>query len=304
MTLQDLLNMINQGGGSAGSTAASVSPSALSSVTNPGGALGGALGGAFGGNPSSGDASLGGNAGGLVGGIAGSALGPLGSLGGSAVGDLIGTLIGSLIGGGVPREAKTSAVGSALTGSGNPLDALVGQFVTKGANQGRVLSESGSSTFGQSAYDLADFLSALTGQQEPSVTASGFNKNPSFTAPALGKVASRLQIPAGYNFLSAANEPDAAKIIQQIVGIQQPAGSYPAQKADWQKVLQDLIAKGDLTRYQGTLGSPQGTTPTTPGTASTASVGAGTSSNPTIALPHPLAPPPVVQPPYPLQQAA
>lgn len=292
MTLQDILDMLNQNGTAmsspSGGGAASVSSSALGGL-NPlggiGGQLGGLLGGAFGGSQG-GEAGLGSGVGSLLGGLT---LGPLGALGGGFLGDFI----GSLIGGGVPREAKTSAVGSALSNSGNPLADLVGQFVSKGADMGHVLSESGGSTFGNSAETLATFLQALTGSQIPTVTGSGFEHNPTFTPPGLGLSGSHFQLPQGYQFMDASNAGDAASVIEKIIGLTTQSTNTPGKslQGDWQQVVQQLIGNGDLTKFQGTLGSP-GNAPTSPG------------ANPNVSLPHPLAQNRVqaTPAPYPLEQ--
>ena len=229
MTLQeiiDLLNQQNSGTSSSPAAAASVPSSTIGkpssagvNLSSLGGSLGGLAGGALGGNPGSNSAAIGNEVGGIAGigsGILGTLLGggllgPLGAIAGPFLGDLI----GSLIGGGVPREAKTQAIGGALTSSGNPLADLVGKFVNLGAGNGDVLSQSGSNTFGNSTQGLSTFLQALTGQQIPSVTGTGsnFTKDPTFTPPGLGNSA-HFQLPAGYNFLNQSEAPLASSVIE------------------------------------------------------------------------------------------
>jgi len=294
MTWQEWLNQQQiAGGGAPAAGAASVPMSALGGVSPAGSAAGAGLGGLFGINSNNTDAGLGGQAGGTVGGLLGSALGPLGSIGGDFIGSMLGDLLGELIGGGIPRGAKTSALGGALEGSGNPLDAIVGQFVGQGASAGRVLSESGSSTFGQSTEDLAAYLSALTGQQLPNVTATGFQHNPSFLAPGLGNAGSNFKIPAGYNFMDPSQAQNASSIIERIIGMQQPAGQLKPAEADWQKIVSQLISKGDLTKYSGPMGAAGGQ-PTS------------ASAIPNLSLPHPLAQnqPQTTPAPYPLTTGA
>ena len=294
MTLQDILDLLNQqgpagaySGGASAPAAASVSPNAISSggnypafsPLNPLGAAAGAgLGNLFGINSNNQDAQLGSLAGGFAG-------GPLGTF--------LGDLIGGWIGGGIPRGAKTEALGGALESSGNSLEDIIGQFINKGAGAGRVLSESGNSTFGQSTYDLASFLTALTGQQLPNVTASGFQHNPTFTAPGLGNAGTNFKLPPGYNFMDPSKAQDAASIIERIVGLQQPAGQAKPAEADWQKVISQLISRGDLTKYNGPMGAV-GASPTSPGAI------------PNVSLPHPLAQnqPQLTPPPYPVTAGA
>lgn len=189
---------------------------------------------------------------------------------------------------GVPREAKTASLGQALQGTGNPLAGLVGQFINNGVAGGHVLSESGASTFGNSTETLASFLQALTGSQIPTVQGTGdFQKNPTFTPPGLGLSGSHFQLPAGYQFMDIQNSPQAAMDIEKIIGTTSTGGNI---QGDWQKVIQQLIGQGALTKYQGALGSP-GNAPTNPG------------NNPNVSLPHPLAQNRVqaTPPPYPLE---
>jgi hypothetical protein len=295
MTWQEWLNQQQIAGGGAPAAGAGAASIPASSIPGAGGnnnltGVAAGVGGMLGGNPGSTDASLGGGIGDIAGTIGGSLLG-IPFLG--AAGGFIGDLIGSLFGGGVPREAKTSALGGALEGSGNPLDAIVGQFVGQGASAGRVLSESGSSTFGQSTEDLAAYLSALTGQQLPNVTATGFQHNPSFLAPGLGNAGTNFKIPAGYNFMDPSQAQNASSIIEKIIGMQQPAGQLKPAEADWQKIVSQLISKGDLTKYNGPMGAAGGQ-PTS------------ASAIPNLSLPHPLAQnqPQTTPAPYPLTTGA
>lgn len=285
MTLQEILDLLNQqsgSGGAAPSGAASISSNNITNSFNPlngpADQFGGLLSTLGGGNPASGSAQEGGAIGNLL-------LGPFGGF--------LGDFIGSLVGGGIPRSAKTEALGGALESSGNSLEDIIGQFINKGAGAGRVLSESGNSTFGQSTYDLASFLTALTGQQLPNVTASGFQHNPTFTAPGLGNAGTNFKLPPGYNFMDPSKAQDAASIIERIVGLQQPAGQAKPAEADWQKVISQLISRGDLTKYNGPMGAV-GASPTSPGAI------------PNVSLPHPLAQnqPQLTPPPYPVTAGA
>jgi hypothetical protein len=312
MTWQEWLNQQQLAGGGATAPAAAASiPTAalpsvvqggaggLSSVSPTGGGMGGIgseISGLLGGI---GDFTSGNTAAGLEG-LGGTALlagSPFAAetFGLSEVPGLVMELLGMFGVGGtsVPREAKTTALGGALEGSGNPLDAIVGQFIGQGAGAGRVLSESGSSTFGQSTEDLAAYLSALTGQQLPNVTATGFQHNPTFMAPGLGNAGSNFKIPAGYNFMDPSQAQNASSIIERIIGMQQPAGQLKPAQADWQKIVSQLISKGDLTKYNGPMGAAGGQ-PTSAGAI------------PNVSLPHPLAQnqPQVTPAPYPLTTGA
>jgi hypothetical protein len=306
VTLQEILDLINQQGpagpysggastamsGGGGGGAASISPNALSSL---GGGGGGGAGGMLGGLAGmfGGGGAKSGDTGDQVAGSVGSGLMSIPSPWTMIPGAILEMLssFGVFDFGGVPHEAKTAALGSALTSSGNPLADIVGQFVNKGVGQGHVMSESGSSTFGNSVETLSTFLQALTGQQIPTISGSGFEHNPTFNPPGLGRSGTNFALPQGYQFMDPSKAPDAAKIIEKLVGMSAPGGTPP--QGEWQKIVQDLIGKGDLTKYQGPLGAV-GASPTSPG------------ANPNISLPHPLAPSPAksVQPPYPLQQAA
>ena len=272
--------MSTSGGG-----AASISPTSLANPTSGiGSELGGLLSSVAGGNPGSGDAALGGSLGGLAGSLL---LGPLGGLLGAFGGDFI----GSLFGGGVPREAKTSSIAQALQGSPNQLDELLGQFAQKGVNAGNVLSESGSSTFGNSLQRVAGMLEALTGQQIQGVTGTGnFQNDPSLNFTKLGRVASHLQIPQGYEFVTDPSAINTAfQDISKMTPLQAGGGSKGAE-GEWQRLLNELISHGTLQRYKGSLGSPG---------ATTTSAGA----IPNVSLPHPFQQqnnPAAAAPPYPV----
>ena len=299
-TLQDLLDMLQSGNPASGpmsslaaapAAAASVpaAPAATPGGTSPtgaamaggfptaangGSALAELLGPLFGINQGT-DSTLGGDAGAAVGGIAGSLLGPLGSLGGTALGDLLGSLLGGWIGGGVPTEAKTQGIAGALDSSGNPLDAMIGQFVGKEANAGNPLSSPGSD---EATRRFASMVEALTGQQAPGVTAAGFNNNPTWSNPPMGAAAQKLQLPAGYQFV---NDPskmaDVYKDVSGATGLNaSTAYSGAGAQAEWQRVIRELIQQGALTKYKGPMGAAGGN-----------NTAAG--AIPNIGLPHPLA---------------
>jgi len=185
---------------------------------------------------------------------------------------------------GVPREAKTSAIGSALGGTGNQIDQLLGSYINKGVNNGRVLSESGPGSFEGDVRRMSAMLEALTGEKAPNATATGFENNPTWANPPLGKAASKFQLPPGYEFI---NDPNAVNqafdaIVKQLKGVGSAdsanaamSGSNGQGIGDWQSVLNQLISQGDLKKYSGPMGA----------------VGGGNTSGsavPNVVLPHPL----------------
>lgn len=216
-----------------------------------------------------------------------------GGVGNLLLGPGLGTFVGDLIApAGIPREAKSSALGAALEQTGNPLDELIGRFVNRGVGAGHVLSESGGSTFEGGTGRLAAMLEALTGMQAPSASATGFNNNPTYNSPLLGKAAKLFQLPTGDEFVNT--QSGLAKAAQDIERMLGPGMSAPSVggksgQMDWQRLLSELSAQGVLKKYAGQLGAP-GATSTSAGAI------------PNISLPHPLAQnqQPGVQPPYPV----
>ena len=225
--------------------------------------------------------------GGGIGSLIGMLFGPLGSLLGGFGGGALGDILGGWIGGGVPTEAKTTGIAGALGSSGNPLDAMIAQFINqKGVLQGNPLSNPGTD---EATRRFAAIVEALTGQQAPEATATGFQNNPTWQNPQMGKVMENLRIPAGYEFV---NDPskyaDVFKDVSGAVGNSaSTAFSGPDAQNEWQRVLRELIQQGALTKYQGPLGAPGGTPNTTPGAI------------PNVSLPHPLAQNPALSVPAP-----
>ena len=234
--------------------------------------------------------TMGGEVGGGVGALIGMLFGPLGSALGGLGGGLLGDVVGGWIGGGVPTETKTTGIASALGSSGNPLDALIAQFINnKGVTQDNPLS---SGSFDEATRRFAAMVEALTGQKAPEATATGFNNNPTWQNPAMGRAIKGFQLPAGYEFV---NDPskfaDIFKDVSGAVGSSaSTAFSGPDAQNEWQRVLRELIQQGALTKYQGPLGAPGGTPNTAPGAI------------PNISLPHPLAQnqPAMTPTPYPV----
>jgi hypothetical protein len=124
------------------------------------------------------NASTSGGEGGTIGGFAGGALGsifgPIGTLGGSAIGDLLGSLIGNWIGGGVPSEAKPTALVNTLETSGNPVENELGKYIfNSGISRGYDLSEPANSVPFNPARE-GDVLQLLSGEALPhQITAQG-----------------------------------------------------------------------------------------------------------------------------------
>ncbi len=306
MTLQDLLDLLAQSGGSTAPTAAPAtaaskpaSPAAasgvpgLSSITS-GTGIGNLVDPLFGINPGS-ASSEGGEIGGGIGLLTGLALAPetggLSLLLDPLLGAFGGDILGGWFGGGLPTEAKPAGIASALGASGNPLDVLLGQYVNKGVSEGDSLSQSGNSTFEAAVARFGAMLEALTGTRAPGVTATGFNNNPSWNSPGLGKAIQGFQLPPGYEFI---NDPsaltDVYKDIASKIGMSAPFNIYgKGGQQDWQSIVQELIGQGALQKYQGPLGAAG---------AQNTSAGA----IPNVSLPHPLAPNPAlsVPPPYPV----
>lgn len=204
-----------------------------------------------------------------------------GSIGGAfgLGGALLGELIGGWVGGGVPRSAKSAAIGQALE-TGGGLDPYIASFVNRGVKGGQVLSESGPSTFEGAVDRLSAMLEGLTGESANPVTGTGFNNNPTFNPEMIGRAGTQFKLPPGYAFLGNDSTDLAAALndIQRTIGVGQQAGyneSGPSAQDQWKKVISDLIASGNLTKYQGPTGSPGGGTP-------------GSGSIPNVALPHPL----------------
>ncbi len=313
MTLEELLKLLEQAGGSAGpvtaapATAASApaKPAAASGVPGltpsagllstdlmsigAGTEFGNLVDPLFGINAGS-ASSTGGEVGGGVGALIGLLFGPLGSALGGLGGGFLGDLLGGWIGGGIPRSAKSGAIGTALESSGNPLDALIGQYVGKGVAQGDVLSESGPSSFETDVDRFAAMVEALTGLQAPGVTATGFQHNPTWQNPAMARAIQGFQLPPGYEFV---NDPsklaDVYKDIASKIGISASNVYGKAGQRDWTSVVQELISQGALTKYGGPMGAAG---------AQNTSAGA----IPNISLPHPLAQnqPQLTPPPYPV----
>lgn len=180
------------------------------------------------------------------------------------VGGQLGGTLENLFGAGpgVPREAKTAAIGTALGNSGDPLAALLGQYVGTGAQGGHVFSESGPTTFGGATDQVAAMLEALTGQQIPGVTGTGtnFSKDPTYTPGALGRVGTNLQLPQGFEFVNDPSKyPQILKDIEQLVPMGGSLAGAPGVKQEegrWKDLLSQLQSQGILQRYQGSLGAP------------------------------------------------
>ena len=296
MTIEELIRLLKEqqvsgaSGGSSGppGTSASVSPSGIAT-----GGVGSLIPGSSP-NPLSGFAGAGGAAvagplgelaalAGPTGEAFGSLFNPsgtpaLGGIGGDLVDlTLLGGFFNTAFGGAVPRDAKSSALGSAFEASGNPLDAPIGQYINSGVSQGHVLSESNPSNFETDVRRLGAMLEALTGQRAPGVTATGFNNNPSFNNLPLGQSAKMFRLPPGYEFLSDPSKlQQAFKDITQRIGMSASQVGGKGAEADWQSVVRELIQQGALQKYAGPLG-PAGVTNTSPGAI------------PNVSLPHPLA---------------
>lgn len=221
----------------------------------------------------------GGAIGGGLGSIIGLLFGPLGSALGGLGGSFLGDILGGWIGGGVPAAAKSESIANAFGSSGNSLDALIGQYIGRGINNGGVLSESGGSTLEGGARRFAAMLEALTGQSAPGVTGTGFNNNPYFGTPSLGTAGNRFQLPAGYEFASDPSKlGDIFQDLKNAIGLSAPGvgGKTAGAQGEWQDVVRQLIQQGGLTKYQGPLGAAGG------GNTSSSSI-------PNVSLPHPLA---------------
>ena len=293
MTLQDILDMLQQSGGTSPTTsgggAASVSKSALAGL--PG------IGSLAAGPTSLANAASAGNPSGIVSGVGQTLMEiptPYTEIPGALL-ELLGNL-GVFGGAGVPREAKSASIGQALSASGNPLSDLLGNFVTQGVNAGHVFSEGGNRTFGQAVERIAGMLAALTGQSIPTVTGTGnFQNNPTLQFPALGSRGDqRYQLPAGYEF---AQDPSKyGQLFKDVSGVVGNEATMSGKEAnsEWQRVLQELIGQGILQKYQGPLGPVHG------GSAVTGGAGGA----PNIALPHPLNPNPSKFPAAPYQPLA
>jgi hypothetical protein len=216
-----------------------------------------------------------------------------GGLGNLFLGPGLGSFIGDTIApAGIPREAKSFALGGALEQTGNPLDQLIGQFVNRGVGAGHVLSESGGSTFEGGVGRLAAMLEAITGQQAPAASATGFNNNPTYNSPQLGKAAKLFQLPTGDQFVNTQSGlATAAHDIERMLGPGMDAAGVGGKSGqmDWQRLLSELTSQGVLKKYQGQLGAPG---------ANSTSAGA----IPNVSLPHPLAQnqPQFAQSPYPV----
>jgi hypothetical protein len=293
MTLQELLKLLEQADGSAGpvtaapATAASTPATPGAAAGVPGAALGVAGAGL---STATGIPGLGLSleAIPLLQEISQTFIDPLFGLNPSPLG-FLGPL-GDWIAGGIPRSAKSGAIGTALESSGNPLDALIGQYVGKGVAQGDVLSESGPSNFETDVSRFAAMVEALTGLQAPEATATGFNHNPTWENPAMARAIQGFQLPPGYEFV---NDPsklaDVYKDIASKIGMSASNVYGKAGQRDWTSVVQELISQGALTKYGGPMGAAG---------AQNTSAGA----IPNISLPHPLAQnqPQLTPPPYPL----
>jgi hypothetical protein len=194
--------------------------------------------------------------------------------------------IGDLIG--LPTEAKTSGIETALAGTGSANDALISQFIGREVNAGNPLSNNSTDN---DVRRFAAMVQALTGEGAPGATATGFQNNPTFDNPAMAKAIERFKLPAGYQF---ANNPsadaDIYKDISGSIGLDASNIFGKSGQSDWQSVVRQLIQQGALTKYQGPLGAPGGG-PTSAG------------SIPNVSLPHPLsstANPAIAPAPYPV----
>ena len=311
--LQQVIDEINRrvqaaaplGGGAAASVSPAATPTqrtATSGLNFPGGLLGLAGAGALGGAPGAaggmdlglgtgGTAAL--NTGLTVGlDVLGTAFGMpfLGNLAVPAI-DQFAMLAGA--GPGVPREAKTQAIGQAALQSGVPIEELLGGFIGKGVQGGHVVSESGANTFESSVNRVADFLSGLTGQPMPSITGTGdaFKTPATMNFPGMGATGRAFQLPAGYEFINP-NDPQAlSKVyndITNLVGVQSPASGAGA-TGQWNNLVQELIKQNVHKRYGGPMGAaggmPMGTTAGTPNVALPHPL---TQDQPTLAAPYPV----------------
>lgn len=287
---QLLQQLYDTGGSPAPSTPTAASIPAIGSGGSQGAALGNLINPAFGINSGPGSAE-GGAIGGDVGSLIGMLFGPLGSAIGGFGGGLLGDILGGWIGGGLPTEAKTAGLGQAALASGNPLDALIGKFIGREVNAGNPLSQSGGSTAEEAVQRFAAIIQAITGQGAPSVTATGFQNNPTLGFPSLGKALQTFRLPAGYQF---SNDPsklaDIYKDVSGAVNLQEPSVRGKPAQEEWQRILRELIQQGAITKYQGPLGAVGGGG-TSPGAI------------PNLSLPHPLANtanPAATQAPYPV----
>lgn len=248
--LQALLAMLNSSGGSGPPAAAASVPSTPGASTSPQYN--------YGTTQLLGVANQAG-----VGGL-GSVLAELGAaLGIPNIGDLIG----------LPTEAKTQGIESALANTGSGNDALISQFIGREVGAGNPLS---SNTADNSVRRFAAMVQALTGQPAPSATATGFQNNPTFTNPELGKALQRFRLPAGYEFASSPTaQADIYKDLRNTLGLNSNAIFGKGGEGDWQTVVRELIQQGALQKYQGPLGAAGG--------GNTAS-----GAIPNVSLPHPL----------------
>lgn len=194
--------------------------------------------------------------------------------------------IGDLIG--LPKLAKTTGIENALADTGSGNDALISQFIGREVNAGNPLS---SNTADNAVRRFAAMVQALTGQGAPSATATGFQNNPTFTNPELGKALQRFRLPAGYEF---ANTPNAQQDIYTDLRNTLPLNSGnifgKSGQADWQTVVRELIQQGALQKYQGPLGAAGG------GNTAAGAI-------PNVSLPHPLTNqtnPAITSAPYPV----
>lgn len=251
-------------------------------------------GGGSAGSPSGGAASISSNAGslgplsGLLGQFpqlaslltesqGGANLNTSGGLEGAGIANVLGLpLLGGFFGSeltGLPTEAKTQGIGTALAGTGNPLDALISRFIGREVNAGNPLS---SNTADNATRRVAAMIQALTGQRAPTATATGFQNNPTWQNPAMGKAIERFRLPAGYQF---ATDPSALqniyKDVSGAVGTDASKIYGGGGEQDWQQVVRQLIQQGALTKYQGPLGAAGG------GNTSGGAI-------PNVSLPHPL----------------
>lgn len=241
--------------------------------------IGNLIGQLFGLNPSSAGAT-GSEIGTGIGALAGSFI-PIpgvGTLLGALAGGALGDVFGNLVGGGIPQTAKTTALGQAFGASGNPIDALLAKFIQRGVGQGDVLSQSGGSTFEGALQRLGAMLEALTGQKGATVTATGFQNNPTYGPKPLGFAADKYQLPAGYEFVQDPSKlQQIYKDLLPIIGMSAPGfGAGAGSQEEWKRIVNELISQGTLQKYGGPLGA----------------VGAGPTSAgaiPNISLPHPLA---------------
>lgn len=282
MTIEEIIAKLKelqtqqQSGASGGSAAPASAASVPASATSGGTQLGTLINPALGINtgPSSAE---GGQIGGDIGSVLGLLFGPAGSALGGLGGGLLGDVLGGAIGGGVPTAAKSTALGTALDTSGSGIDALIGKFIGKEVNSGNVLSQSDPSNAENDVRRFAAIVEALTGQRGPSVTATGFNNNPTWNNPGIGKAIKDFRIPAGYQFSSDPSKlGDIYKDVSGSIGLQSTGIKGPGSGEEWQRIVRELIQQGALTKYQGPLGAAGG------GNTSGGAI-------PNVSLPHPLA---------------